>query len=70
VLFLPEKARFRTLLELPEGADIGKAINDAMKAIEAENEDLKDVLPKTYNTIDKRILVSTAEELLFNPDDH
>jgi len=58
VLFLPEKARFRTLLELPEGADIGKAINDAMKAIEAENEDLKDVLPKTYNTIDKRILVS------------
>jgi type I restriction enzyme M protein len=58
VLFIPEKARFRTLLELPEGADIGKAINDAMKAIEAENEDLKDVLPKTYNTIDKRILVS------------
>lgn len=58
VLFLPEKARFRSLLELPEGADIGKAINDAMKAIEAENEDLKDVLPKTYNTIDKRILVS------------
>jgi type I restriction enzyme M protein len=35
VLYLPESARFSTLLNLPEGADIGKAINDAMKAIEA-----------------------------------
>jgi len=43
---------------LPEGADIGKAINEAMKAIEAENEDLKDVLPKTYNTLEKSLLVS------------
>src|SRR5262245_62529954 len=48
VLFVPEKARFGRLLTLPEGADIGKALNDAMKAIEAVNEDLKDVLPKTY----------------------
>ena len=35
VLYLPEPARFSTLLDLPEGADIGKAINDAMRAIEA-----------------------------------
>src|SRR2546421_8854198 len=41
VLYLPESARFSHLLQLPEGADIGKAINDAMKAIEADNEDLK-----------------------------
>lgn len=52
VLFLPEKARFGYLLNLPEGADIGKAINEAMKSIEADNEDLKDVLPKTYNTLE------------------
>jgi type I restriction enzyme M protein len=58
VLFIPEKARFASLLNLPEGADIGKAINEAMKAIEAENEDLKDVLPKTFNTLDKSLLVS------------
>jgi type I restriction enzyme M protein len=58
VLFIPEKARFASLLNLPEGADIGKAVNEAMKAIEAENEDLKDVLPKTYNTLDKSLLVS------------
>jgi type I restriction enzyme M protein len=58
VLYLPETARFSKLLELPEGADIGKAINDAMKAVEAENEDLKEVLPRTYNKLDKPILVS------------
>src|SRR5438105_1577759 len=43
VLYLPESARFSKLLDLPEGADIGKAINDAMKAIEADNDDLKGV---------------------------
>ena len=48
VLYLPESSRFSYLLNLPEGADIGKAINEAMKAIEADNDDLKDVLPKTY----------------------
>ena len=58
VLYIPEKARFSTLLNLPEGADIGKAINEAMKAIETENEDLKDVLPKTYNNLEKALLVS------------
>jgi len=58
VLFIPEKARFATLLNLPEGADIGKAINDGMKEIESENEDLKDVLPKTYNALDKSLLIS------------
>jgi type I restriction enzyme M protein len=32
---------------LPEGENIGKAINEAMKAVEADNEELKGVLPKT-----------------------
>jgi type I restriction enzyme M protein len=63
VLYLPVAARFSTLLNLPEGADIGKAINDAMKAVEAENEDLKDVLPKSYNRLDKEILVSLLKNL-------
>ncbi|MQY67803.1 MAG: hypothetical protein GH150_00230 [Hadesarchaea archaeon] len=46
VMYVPEKARFRNLLQLPEGENIGKAINDAMKAIEAENEELRGVLPE------------------------
>ena len=48
-MYLPEKARYATLVDLPEGADTGKALNDAMKLIEQENTALKDVLPRTYN---------------------
>ncbi|MBA4388399.1 MAG: hypothetical protein C0404_10485 [Verrucomicrobia bacterium] len=56
VLFLPDPARFSALIQLPENANVGKAINEAMKAIEGENEELKDVLPKTYHTLDNRLL--------------
>jgi type I restriction enzyme M protein len=69
VLFIPEAARFATLLNLPEGTDIGKAINEAMKAIEAENEDLRDVLPKTYNRLDKDLLVSLLKNFSAIPMD-
>lgn len=50
-VFLPEQARFSYLQNLPEGENIGKAINDAMKLIEEHNEDLRGVLPKNYNQI-------------------
>ena len=69
VLYLPPSARFSSLLQLPEGADIGKAINDAMKAIEADNEDLKDVLPRTYNRLDKELLVSLLKNFAAVPMD-
>ena len=49
VLYLPEASRFSNLIQLPEGGNIGAAINDAMRAIESKNPNLKDVLPKTYN---------------------
>lgn len=60
VLYLPDAARFSNLLRLPEGANIGQKINDAMRAIEADNPDLKDVLPKTYNRLEN----ATLAELL------
>jgi type I restriction enzyme M protein len=69
VLYLPESARFSNLLQLPEGADIGKAINDAMRAIEVDNEDLKDVLPRTYNRLDKELLVSLLKNFAAVPMD-
>jgi len=65
VLFIPDEARFQRLVQLPEGENIGRAINDAMKAIEAQNPDLKDVLPKTYNRMDNATLVSLLK--IFNP---
>ena len=57
-LYLPEAGRWSVLMRLPEGANIGKAINDAMRAIEDENGDLKDILPKTYNRLDNSVLVN------------
>lgn len=62
VMYLPEDARFARLLELPEGADLGKALNDAMKAIEDDNEDLRGVLPRTYQALSN----STLRTLLRN----
>src|SRR5208283_1743789 len=41
VIFLPDNARFSKLASLPKGQDIGKAINNAMKSIEEQNEELK-----------------------------
>lgn len=63
VLFLPEEARFGKLLWLPEGANIGAAINDAMRLIEAVNDELRDVLPKTYNRLERALLVSLLKTL-------
>jgi type I restriction enzyme M protein len=69
VLYLPEVARFSTLIQLPEGANIGAAINKAMRAIEAENPDLKDVLPKTYNLFDNTLLKELLKTLNSVPMD-
>ena len=57
VAYLTEKARFQYLLELPESEDIARAITNAMQAIEADNEQLEDVLPKTYNRLEKPVLI-------------
>jgi type I restriction enzyme M protein len=64
ILYLPDAARFQTLLQKPEGANIGQAINDVMRAIEAENPDLKDVLPKSYNRLDNPALVELLKSMV------
>lgn len=63
VLFVPEEARFSRLLRLPEGEDIARKISEAMKAIEEENTDLKDVLPKDYRRLGNDTLVSLLKSL-------
>lgn len=57
VLYLPDSARFANLLKLPESANVGKAINDAMAAIEDENSQLAGVLPRTYQEFSNHTLV-------------
>lgn len=56
-LYLPDNARFTYLLDLAEGQDIGKAINEAMASVEAENEELKGVLPRSYGKVENKVLV-------------
>lgn len=56
-LYLPENARFSYLLDLAEGRDYGRAINEAMAAVEAENEELKGVLPRSYGKVENTVLV-------------
>lgn len=55
-MFLPEKSQFEYLVSLPERADIGEAIDNAMKLIEDEYENLKGVLPKNFSIFSKDLL--------------
>ena len=65
VIFLPEAARFAHLLDLPEGANVGQAINDAMAEIEKHNPQLAGVLPRTFqiftSTLLKELLKKVSE---------
>ena len=54
--YLPDVARFNYLLDLKESDNIGQAINNAMKAIEAENNPVDGILPKNYNRLEKTTL--------------
>ena len=57
VLYLPEEARFSHLLTLTEGANLGKAIANAMALVEEHNPELKGVLPRGYNLLPNATLV-------------
>ena len=63
VAYIPESARFVRLLGLPEEANLGKALNEAMAAIEADNPDLVGVLPRSYTKIDNATLVELLKLL-------
>lgn len=68
VLFIPEGAHFSHLIALPEGTNMGKAVNDAMKAIEAENKELAGILPKNYNLLENSAIISLLKNFNQIPD--
>ena len=73
VLYLPEQSRFGRLLQLKEADNLGKAVNDAMAAIEDENPSLKGVLPRTYQALSNATLVSllrSVNAILGNIEGH
>lgn len=55
-IFLPENSQWNTIANLPDSADLGEYINEAMRGIESEYEALVGVLPKDYNLFDKDLL--------------
>ncbi len=65
VLFIHDKARLSYLVQLPEAEDLGGAVDTAMRLIETDNPELKDVLPKGYQRLEKSTLVELLR--LFAP---
>jgi type I restriction enzyme M protein len=63
VVYLPDEARFSHLLSLPESGNVGQAINEAMRAIEKENPDLADVLPKNYHILESKTLAALLKTM-------
>src|SRR6266542_118393 len=65
VIYLTPNARYDHLLNLPEGGNIGKEINDAIADIEKHNPHLAGVLPRTYqifnSTLLKQLLKKVSE---------
>ena len=58
IFFVPEKARWNVIASAAHTPEIGAKIDEAMRAIEDENKNLKNVLPKNYASpdLDKRVL--------------
>lgn len=58
IFYVPVEARWNVIASAAHTPEIGKIIDDAMRAIEKENTSLKNVLPKNYASpdLDKRVL--------------
>src|SRR6185437_6065484 len=63
VLYLTPDARFSRLRDLPEGSNIGRALNDAMRDIEKTNLEVADALPKNYQDVPNSVLVELIKLL-------
>jgi type I restriction enzyme M protein len=63
VVFVTAVARFSHLLGLPEGADLGQAVNRAMAHIEDLNPDLSGVMPRTYTALDSSTIASLLRQI-------
>ena len=69
VFVLPE-AIWNTIAVSAHTPEIGTVIDNAMRAIEAENKSLKSVLPKNYASpdLDKRVLGGVVDIFINNID--
>ena len=63
VIYLTDPARFGYLLGLPEGTNLGQAVNHAMHTVEEHNPELAGVLPRTYTAIDNSTIASLLRHI-------
>ena len=58
IFFVPESARWATIAAAAHTPEVGKVIDEAMRQIEADNDKLKNILPKNFarQELDKRRL--------------
>ena len=63
ILYLTPNARFDYLLNLPEAANVGAKVNEAMRDIEKHNTKLAGVLPKTYNLFTSTLLKELLKKI-------
>ena len=68
VIYLTPNARYDHLLNLPEGGNIGKEINDAIGDIEKHNPHLAGVLPRTYQIFNSTLLKQLLKKVSEIPD--
>ena len=70
VFFVPEEARWNNIASKAHTPEIGTIIDNAMRAIEAENKKLKNVLPKNYASpdLDKQVLGDVVDIFTNNID--
>lgn len=63
VFFVPEEARWANIAQAAHTPEVGQIIDSAMRAIERENDKLKDVLPKNFARpeLDKRRLGNVVD---------
>ena len=60
-VYLPEAARFSRIVHLPQDAQVGTVIDQAMDAIEAEHDVLKGALPRGYNAFEPGLLAELVK---------
>jgi len=60
-IYLPPAARFERIAGLPQGAQVGQAIDTAMDIIEAEYEVLKGALPHGYTAFEPDLLAEIVK---------
>ncbi len=55
-IYLQEKSKYDYLAHLPEEQNINEAVNEAMRLVEEDYEDLKGNLPRNYHELDSSLL--------------